>query len=123
MIAITDAVKILCEGGVVAIPTETVYGLAANALDEKAVSQIFSLKNRPQDNPLIVHVSSIDRISDYASIASSLEEQLMQKFMPGPFTLLLKKKSCIPALVTAHSDWVAIRIPQHPLCHQLLDML
>jgi L-threonylcarbamoyladenylate synthase len=122
MISIADAAKVLCAGGIVAIPTETVYGLAANALDAKAVAQIFALKKRPSDNPLIVHVWSKSDISQYATIVSPLETLLIEKLIPGPLTILLHKKN-IPDLVTAGSEWVAIRMPDHPIAQDLLSRL
>jgi L-threonylcarbamoyladenylate synthase len=99
MISIADAAKVLCAGGVVAIPTETVYGLAANALDAKAVAQIFALKKRPSDNPLIVHVWSKSDISQYATIVSPLETLLIEKLIPGPLTILLHKKKIFQTLL------------------------
>jgi len=119
---INQAAAILKAGGLVAIPTETVYGLAGNALDEKAVSAIFEAKNRPTFNPLIIHVPNIESIYQYAMLSDSAK-QLAEAFMPGPFTLLLPKKNSIPDLVTAGSDKVAVRIPNQPLTQQLLQQL
>jgi len=112
---ITAAAKILRSGGLVAIPTETVYGLAANALDESAVARIFKAKGRPQDNPLIVHVSKIadalPLVEDFPETARSLAE----KFWPGPLTLVLKKSHIVPDIVSAGLDTVAVRVPSHPV--------
>lgn len=106
----------------VGIPTETVYGLAANALNDEAVIKIFQAKNRPSFNPLIVHVPTIASINTYAYL-DPISEKLAEAFMPGPFTLLLPKKDLISDLVTASSNKVAIRIPQHPLTLKLLHLL
>lgn len=116
------AKALLESGALVAIPTETVYGLAGNALDENAVTQIFKVKNRPSFDPLIIHTSSFERIHNYAE-SNAQAELLAKEFMPGPLTLLLPKKETISDLVTAGSSRVAIRIPRHPLCSELLYSL
>lgn len=101
-------------------PTETVYGLGANAYDEHAVARIFALKGRPSDNPLIVHVGSKDQILQFATIQNPIEQLLIDKLMPGPFTLLLQKKSHIPNIVTAGHELVGVRMPDHFLAQQFL---
>lgn len=106
----------------VAIPTETVYGLAANALSDTAVIKIFEAKNRPNFNPLIVHVVNVDAIEKYAEI-DAISLQLAKAFMPGPFTLLLPKKPVISDLVTAGSSKVAIRVPNQIVTTKLLMLL
>ena len=111
------------KGEVVGIPTETVYGLAGNALNEDSVLKIFSAKNRPHFDPLIVHVSSKEDIEKYTAEISPKAQVLIEHFMPGPLTILLKRKALIPDLVTSGLDTVAIRIPQHPLTIQLLKSL
>lgn len=116
------AKQLLISGDVVAVPTETVYGLAANALDAGAVAKIFEAKNRPFFNPLIIHTHSIEEIAKYAEF-DNLSLLIAQKLMPGPLTLLLKKKSVIPDIVTAGSDKVAVRIPNHPLLLSLLKSI
>jgi L-threonylcarbamoyladenylate synthase len=116
------AAAILSDNELVAIPTETVYGLAGNALSEAAVVKIYSAKDRPSFNPLIIHVPTVEAIKDYAEL-DSISQQLADAFMPGPFTLLLPKKSIIPDLVTAGSSKVAVRIPRHPLALRLLHKL
>ncbi len=118
-----QAAAFLRRGKLVAIPTETVYGLAGNALDGSAVASIFETKGRPSFNPLIVHVAGIDEISKYVKELDDRLWHLAQKFMPGPMTLLLPKKDIIPDIVTAGSDRVAIRVPDHPLTHELLSQL
>ncbi|TAH00446.1 MAG: threonylcarbamoyl-AMP synthase [Sphingobacteriales bacterium] len=120
---IAQAAHWLQQGETVAIPTETVYGLAANALNEKAVLKIYAAKNRPHFNPLIIHIHSAEEIIRYASVVPERCFQLIQQFTPGPITFLLPKKTIIPDLVTAGSNKVAIRIPAHPLTQQLLQAI
>jgi L-threonylcarbamoyladenylate synthase len=115
--------QLLRRGMLVAIPTETVYGLAGNALDEKAVSEIFAVKQRPSFNPLIIHLPNIEAFSNYVTEFPERLKLLADKFMPGPLSLLLKKKDTISDLVTAGSDYVAVRIPDHELARQLLQQI
>lgn len=102
--------SIIREGGLVAFPTETVYGLGANALDAEAVSRIFEAKGRPQDNPLIVHISSLDMLDDLCEIPDGARP-LMEAFWPGPMTLLMPKKASVPDVTTAGLPTVGIRFP------------
>ncbi|RYU93507.1 L-threonylcarbamoyladenylate synthase [Emticicia agri] len=120
---IAEAIGLLNEGHVIGIPTETVYGLAGNAINTDAVAKIFEVKNRPSFDPLIIHTNSIDRFSAYVSEIDERAFALAEKFMPGPLTLLLPRKDIIPDLVTSGLDKVAIRIPQHPLTLELLSQL
>jgi L-threonylcarbamoyladenylate synthase len=120
---IARAKTILEEGKLVAIPTETVYGLAANALDAKAVTKIFSAKRRPHFDPLIVHVSSAGDVTKYASSLPATAQELIKRFWPGPLTLLLPKKEIVPDLVTSGLDRVGLRCPDHELTLQLLREL
>lgn len=113
----------LDKGELVIFPTETVYGIGANALDSKAVDKIFEAKNRASNNPLIVHLKNKDEIEKYATINNSIEQKLIDSFMPGPFTLILEKKDIIPNNVTCNLDTVGIRIPIDPIAHNLLDIL
>lgn len=117
------AVEILLKGGLVAIPTETVYGLAANALDEKAVLSIFEAKQRPFFDPLIIHVHSLGAIDKYADLNDDRLLNLAKTFWPGPLTLLLPKKDNIPSIVTSGLERVAVRIPNHELSLRLLEKL
>ncbi|PLK42885.1 L-threonylcarbamoyladenylate synthase [Emticicia sp. TH156] len=117
------AVKLLNAGEVLGIPTETVYGLAGNALNTDAVARIFEVKNRPTFDPLIVHTHSIEQFEQYVNVTDERVYALAEKFMPGPLTLLLPRKEIIPDLVTSGLDTVAIRIPSHPLTLQLLRQL
>ena len=120
---INKAKKILCNNELIAIPTETVYGLAGNAYNENALKEIFKLKNRPFYNPLIVHIKSASSITDVAIDIPESAMILAEKFWPGPLTLVLKKKSHISDLVTAGKDTVAVRVPNHPVALALLDKL
>jgi L-threonylcarbamoyladenylate synthase len=120
---IDKAKELLLQDEVVAIPTETVYGLAGNALSEKAVSKIFEAKNRPHFDPLIVHVSGISEVSKYVEEVPQMAYDLMSKFWPGALTILLPKKTCIPDLTTSGLTEVGIRIPNHPLTLELLKGL
>ena len=117
------AVQLLQKGEVVAIPTETVYGLAANAFDDKAVKQIFDIKNRPLFNPLIVHIKSIEYLKTVATNIPPIAFRLAEQFWPGPLTLVLEKKSNISNLVTAGNNTVGVRIPSHPVTLELLRSL
>jgi L-threonylcarbamoyladenylate synthase len=113
----------LREGALVGVPTETVYGLAANALDPDAVLQVFLAKGRPAFNPLIVHVDAWDSARSYVRDIPEVAARLAERFLPGPLTLLLPKKEVVPDLVTAGSDRVALRVPAHPMLRELLTML
>lgn len=107
-------------GKLVIFPTETVYGIGANALDSKAVDDIFIAKGRANDNPLIVHIADFDMLDDLVKEITPLEQKLMDSFMPGPFTLILKKKDIIPNNVSANLDTVGIRMPANKIAHDLI---
>ena len=113
--------KALQQGELVAIPTETVYGLAAHALDEKACRKIFAAKGRPTRDPLIVHVLDLSHAEELAEF-NDTARRAAKKFWPGPLTLVLPKKSCVPGIVTAERSTVAIRSPSHPLTRKLLQL-
>jgi L-threonylcarbamoyladenylate synthase len=117
------AAKLLEQEQVVAIPTETVYGLAGNALSARAVARIYAVKNRPSFNPLIIHTSGIDRLPGYVKNVPDVAIRLAQQFWPGPLTLLLEKTTYVPDVATAGSTRVAVRVPRHPLAQQLLSKL
>lgn len=117
------AIDSLNKGNLVIFPTETVYGLGANALDYNAVDKIFMAKNRASNNPLIVHLKDKNEISKYAIVENSIEQKLIDNFMPGPFTLILKKKDIIPSNVTCNMDTVGIRVPIDKITHNLLEQL
>ena len=120
---ITKAVSILNNEDVVAIPTETVYGLAGNIYSKKAIKTIFKTKNRPFFNPLIVHIPSVNALPKIVSYIPEKAKLLAKAFWPGPLTLVLKKKSTIPDLITAGKDTVAVRVPNHPITLKLLQHL
>lgn len=120
---IEAAVQLLNKGNLVAIPTETVYGLAGNALDAKSVAGIFAAKNRPFFDPLIVHIGDMDQLSFLTTAISERAKKLMEVFWPGPLTLLLNKSTAIPDIVTSGLDKVAIRMPNHPMTLALLKEL
>ena len=118
--AIQDAVEILRAGGLVAFPTETVYGLGADALNEKAVKEVFTAKGRPSDNPLIVHIASLENAWQFTSEISEKGLRLAKSFWPGPLTLVTRRKAYIPDIITAGLDTVALRVPNHPVTLELL---
>lgn len=120
---IVKAKLLLQKGKLVAIPTETVYGLAGNALDSEAVALIFETKNRPSFDPLILHTSSIERVEDFVASFPEKLKMLAENFWPGPLTLLLPRKPIVPDLVTSGLDRVAVRVPKHPLTLALLESL
>ena len=119
---IEKAAEIIKSGGLVAIPTETVYGLGADALNEKALCKIFEVKDRPADNPLIIHVSSVAELQKWCKNIPDSAYKLAEAFWPGPLTLLLEKKPIIPSLVTAGLSTVAVRCPQHPMALELIRL-
>lgn len=116
-----EAEKVLKEGGLVGIPTETVYGLAANALDETAAAKIYAAKGRPSDNPLIVHIAGMDMIHALVSELPETAVKLAEKFWPGPLTMILPKSDKVPYGTTGGLDTVAIRMPSHPVAWKLIS--
>ncbi len=112
--------QVLRRGGLCGIPTETVYGLAANALDETAVRKIFAAKGRPQDNPLIVHIASMDELPALVREIPPEAEALAAAFWPGPLTIILPKADCIPDAVSCGLSTVAIRMPSHPIANAII---
>jgi len=120
---ISKAVAFLSREDVVAIPTETVYGLAGNIYSEKAIRKIFEVKQRPFFNPLIVHVHSMTQLGELVTEIPRKAQLLADAFWPGPLTLVLKKKPTVPDLITANKDTVALRMPNHPIALRLLKEL
>lgn len=108
-------------GKVVVFPTETVYGIGTNGLDEKAIEKLYKLKKRPKNKPISLLVNNIDMINDIAEDITELEYKLINKFMPGPLTIILKKKNKIPNILTANSSTVGIRIPQNEIAIKLIE--
>ena len=116
---IDEAIHLLQSGQVVGLPTETVYGLGANALDTTAVAKVYEAKNRPSFDPLIVHVADLDGVRNIAELIPDAESLLLA-FSPGPITVVLNKKPNVPDLVTSGHPTVAVRIPAHPMMLQVL---
>lgn len=119
---IDAAVKEITEGNIVALPTETVYGLGANALNDKAVLKIFEVKERPRFNPMIVHIYDAESLNKYGDYIPDEVYKLAEKFSPGPITFVVKKKSIIPDIVTAGNDSVGLRIPSHKMFREVLKL-
>ena len=118
---LNQAISKLQHGEVVAIPTETVYGLAADATNDAALQQIYTIKQRPADNPLIVHIASINHVEDWAAEFSPLAKKLAKAFWPGPLTLVLPAKNTVSQIVRGGQSTVALRVPNHALTLQLLQ--
>ncbi len=117
---IKQAAEVISNRGLVAFPTETVYGLGANALEAKAVAGIFEAKSRPLDDPLIVHIAAREDLYELASCVPGAAEKLIDRFWPGPLTIVLKKKSIIPDIVTTGLETVAIRMPYNPVAQKFI---
>ncbi len=115
------AAKVIINSGLVAFPTETVYGLGANAFDVKAVRKIFAAKERPFEDPLIIHISDLESLSELARDIPPVAFKLAEKFWPGPLTLILKKKKKVPVLVTGGLDTVAVRMPKNKIALSLIE--
>jgi L-threonylcarbamoyladenylate synthase len=113
--------QVLRRGGLVAIPTETVYGLAAPALDAKACRAIFRAKGRPANDPLIVHVLDLAHAEQLAEF-NAVARRVVRRFWPGPLTIVLPRKACVPDIVTSGGDTVALRAPAHPLAREMLEL-
>lgn len=118
--SIEQASRLLNAGGVVAIPTETVYGLAASAYDSEAVKKVFEAKGRPQDNPLIVHIADMEMLNEIASDIPLEALKCAERFWPGPLTMVLKRTEKIPASVSAGLDTVAVRMPNHKIALDII---
>src|ERR1700734_3017565 len=120
--ALERAAEILRGGGLVALPTETVYGLGANALDRAAVERIFAAKSRPAWDPIIVHIASEAMLEGLVEEVPAAARRLMQHFWPGPLTLLLRRTSAVPDAVTAGRPLVGVRMPAHPVVLEVIRM-
>ena len=118
---IAEGARYIRKGKLVAFPTETVYGLGANGLDEEAVKNIFIAKGRPQDNPLILHVSKIDEVRPLVKSIPEEAKILMEEFWPGPLTIIFERSSIVPDIITAGLNTVAIRMPNHPVALELIE--
>lgn len=115
-----EAAAFIRSGGIVAFPTETVYGLGSDAFDERAVAKIFEAKMRPPDNPLIAHVGAVEQIGDLVSEMTGAARLLLETFAPGPLTVVLKKSRRVPAIATAGLDTVGVRVPSNPTANEFL---
>ncbi|MDY6332655.1 MAG: L-threonylcarbamoyladenylate synthase [Fibrobacter sp.] len=118
--SVSEAARLLKEGEVVAIPTETVYGLAGNAFEPKALAKIFAAKERPTFDPLIVHIADIAQLTDIAKNIPDSAYKLAEAYWPGPMTIILPKKDCIPDLCTSALPSVAVRFPSHPIAQAII---
>lgn len=118
---IKKVAAIIKNGGLVLFPTETVYGIGTNGLDEKAVKKLYEIKKRDRKNPINLLVGNIEMIEEIAQDISSLEYELMETFFPGPFTIILKRKKIVPDIITANSDFVGIRMPSGIIAKKLVD--
>ncbi|ENH97984.1 hypothetical protein J416_02706 [Gracilibacillus halophilus YIM-C55.5] len=118
---IDEAAQLIRQGEVIAFPTETVYGLGADATNEQAVRKIFQAKGRPADNPLIIHVHDNKQIARYVTDIPRVAQQMMDAFMPGPLTVILKSNGTVAPTVTAGMDTVAIRVPDHAVARQFIE--
>lgn len=118
---IKEAAEVIKKGGTVAFPTETVYGLGADALNPEAIRKVFKAKGRPSDNPLIVHIAGIDDLKFIAMKPTKAALALIERFWPGPLTLILKKKKVVPAIVTGGLDTVAVRMPDNRIALALIE--
>ena len=121
-INIEKAAKVIQEGGLVLFPTETVYGIGANALNENAVNKIFEAKGRASDNPLIVHISDIAMLEELVKEVGQVEQKLIDNFWPGPLTIIFDRKECIPNVVTAGLNTVGIRMPSNEIARNLIEL-
>lgn len=118
--ALSEASLVIKSGGLVVFPTETVYGLGADATNEEALKKIFVAKGRPSDNPIIVHIANISELSKLTDEVSIIESKLIEKFWPGPLTFIFNKKNFVPAVLSGGLETVAVRMPAHPFAHELL---
>ncbi|MDD7390272.1 MAG: L-threonylcarbamoyladenylate synthase [Lachnospiraceae bacterium] len=116
-----EAAGVIRKGGLVAFPTETVYGLGANALDEQAAARIYAAKGRPSDNPLIAHISREEQLEEIAAYIPEAARILMKNYWPGPLTMIFRKKDVVPRGTTGGLDTVAVRMPDHPVAKRLID--
>src|SRR5215218_6385239 len=120
MQTIDEATRILRSGGLVAFPTETVYGLGADASNPEAVKKIYAAKGRPRNHPLIVHLASVAQVPDWARDMPESGKRLAERFWPGPLTLIFSRAAQVNELITGGQDTIALRVPSHPIAQSLL---
>ena len=120
-IKLKEPAKIIKHGGIVVFPTETVYGIGTNGLNEKAVKKLYAIKQRPLSKPISLLVNSIDMINEIAKDITKLEYALIKEFFPGPLTIILKKKEIVSDIVTANSDTVGVRMPANEIALKLIE--
>ncbi len=113
--------KIIKNGGIVVFPTETVYGIGTNGLDEKAIKRLYEIKKRPFNKPISLLVSDIKMVEELAKEITDIEYKIMEKFFPGPLTIILKKKDIVPDILTSNGDTVGIRIPEGKIARKLIE--
>ena len=113
--------QIIKQGGIVIFPTETVYGIGVNGLDSEAVKKLYKIKQRPLNKPISLLVSDMNMIDNVAKDISDLEYKLMERFFPGPFTIILKKKDIVPDVVTANTDTIGVRMPSEEITRKLIE--
>jgi len=118
---IEEAAKIIIDGGLVVFPTETVYGIGADALNSDAIEKVYKAKGRPSDNPLIVHVSNIDMLKSIVLDIGPIEQSLIDSFWPGPLTIIFKKKDVIPSIVSGGLDSIGVRLPDNSIALELIE--
>ena len=116
-----EPANIIEKGGIVIFPTETVYGIGTNGLDEQAIKKLYEIKQRPKNKPISLLVSNISMVEKIAKDITKIEYKLMEKFFPGPFTIILKKKDIIPNIVTANQNTVGIRMPSEEIARRLVE--
>ena len=116
------AAGLIRKGEIVGIPTETVYGLGADASNEEAVKKVFAAKGRPADNPLIVHLADFSQAREYTASIPDLAWKLAERFCPGPLTMVLPKNEKIPMITSGGLDTVGIRVPSHPVMHRIIEL-
>ena len=120
---VAAAASVLRQGGLIGLPTETVYGLAADALNPAAIEKVFQAKGRPADHPVIVHIANIDDLSQWATDISPQALSLAQQFWPGPMTLILKRQPHVPDVITGGQDTIGVRFPAHPMAQAVIQAL
>lgn len=118
-----EAAEIIKQGGIVVFPTETVYGIGTNGLNESAIRKLFEVKNRPLNKPISLLVSDIEMIKEYTTNITDLEYKIIEKFFPGPLTIVLKKKNSIPNILTSQGTTVGIRMPDSEIARKLIDLV